>query len=93
MSSSTVFAAADRVPPAAARSRVLGRVTSVSGAQVNLSLGDIGAASDNDWATVGKFVGIISGRALIVGLISDVNEDLRPLTPKNERRAAWRGSN
>ncbi|MGH6675604.1 MAG: ATP-binding protein, partial [Xanthobacteraceae bacterium] len=57
------------------------------GARANLSLGEI-SATDDDWATVGKFVGIISGRALIIGLISDVNEDqlpLRDLRPVNER--------
>jgi len=54
---------------------LIGRVTSVSGAQANLSLTAISAASDDDQPTVGKFVGIVSGRALIVGLISEVNEE------------------
>ena len=34
------------------------------------------AANDDDQPTVGKFVGIVSGRALIVGLISEVNEEV-----------------
>ena len=55
---------------------LIGRVTSVSGARANLSLTAMTAASDDDQPTVGKFVGIVSGRALIVGLISEVNEEV-----------------
>jgi uncharacterized protein len=54
---------------------LIGRVTSVSGAQANLRLAGIAAASDADQPTVGKFVGIVSGRAVIVGLITEVHED------------------
>ena len=68
----------------------IGRVTSVSGAQVNLSLGDLSTAGESDGATVGKFVGIISGRALIIGLISDVHEDLRQLNPGERCRSIAR---
>src|SRR5580692_4189450 len=54
---------------------LIGRVTSVSGAQANLRLAGIATASDADQPTVGKFVGIVCGRAVIVGLITEVHED------------------
>ena len=54
---------------------LIGRVTSVSGAQAELRLAGISAASDADQPTVGKFVGIVSGRSVIVGLITEVHED------------------
>jgi DNA helicase HerA-like ATPase len=56
--------------------RVIGRINSISGAQASLKLSESPTAGDDERATVGKFVGIICGRALIIGLISEVNEDL-----------------
>jgi DNA helicase HerA-like ATPase len=55
--------------------RLIGRVTSVSGAQANLSLVEILGGRDDEQATVGKFVGIISGRSVVVGLILEVTQE------------------
>jgi DNA helicase HerA-like ATPase len=54
---------------------LIGRVAAVSGAQASIELNDRMAAGEP--ATVGKFVGLASGRALIIGLITEVNEQAR----------------
>jgi uncharacterized protein len=64
----------------------IGRVVSISGAKANLSLVGNSQAGDEDHTTVGKFVGIISGRSVIIGLISEVNEDIT-LIGHGERRS------
>jgi hypothetical protein len=57
----------------------IGRVTSVAGAQANVCLTRTGPAlSDDDRATVGKFVGILSGSAVIIGLVSEIDELSEP---------------
>jgi DNA helicase HerA-like ATPase len=54
----------------------LGRVLAVSGAQVTVGL-TATAPTDGTHATVGKFLGVISGGSIIVGMITEVGE--RPL--------------
>jgi DNA helicase HerA-like ATPase len=62
-------------PPRPAR-ETLGRVLAVSGAQVTVGL-STSAAAGGTRATVGKFLGVISGASVIVGMITDISE--RPL--------------
>jgi DNA helicase HerA-like ATPase len=53
----------------------VGRVTSVSGAQASVTLNQAPPQSpDGEQATVGKFVGIVSGGAIIIGVVSEINE-------------------
>src|SRR5258706_15735358 len=58
---------------------VIGRVTSISGGQAKITLGPSTSdrASDHH-ATVGKFLGIQTGVAVIIGLISAVDQDHDP---------------
>src|SRR5687767_2043937 len=62
-------------PPPAAQARpvreILGRVLAVSGAQVTIGLT---AAPSHQRATVGKFLGVISGASVIVGVITQIAE-------------------
>jgi DNA helicase HerA-like ATPase len=67
------------VPPAApvrAARETLGRVLAVSGAQITVGLIPPAPGSTSH-ATVGKYLGIVSGAAVIVGLITEISE--RPL--------------
>ena len=62
-------------PSAAAPRYAVGRVTSVSGAQASVTLNPAPPQSPNgEQATVGKFVGIVSGGAIIIGVVSEINE-------------------
>ncbi len=62
-------------PSAAAPRYAVGRVTSVSGAQASVTLNPAPPQSpDGEQATVGKFVGIVSGGAIIIGVVSEINE-------------------
>ena len=54
---------------------LIGRVASVSGGHATLSLAELPTASDDDQATVGKFVAIIANRAMVIGLISEVKQE------------------
>jgi DNA helicase HerA-like ATPase len=67
-------------PPSASPTRpsreTLGRVLAVSGAQVTVGLSATGNTGTR--ATVGKFLGVISGGSVIVGMITEVGE--RPLS-------------
>ena len=67
------------VPPAApvrVARETLGRVLAVSGSQITIGLIPPAPGSTSR-ATVGKFLGIVSGAAVIVGLITEISE--RPL--------------
>jgi DNA helicase HerA-like ATPase len=75
----------DASPPARA---LIGRVISVSGSQAALTLTGTSSSSDQEFATVGKFVGIVSGRTVIIGLISEVNESSRQATETERRHVA-----
>lgn len=77
--------------PSPAVRRLIGRVNSVSGSQASISLAEIPTDSDDDRATVGKFVGILCGRALIIGLVSEVNEALtQPVQAERVSRSVAR---
>src|SRR5436190_24274623 len=74
------------IPPAAtagATRETLGRVLGVSGAQITVGLTGTAPGSASR-ATVGKFLGVVSGSAVIVGLITEVLE--RPQREQDPRR-------
>ena len=56
----------------------VGRVTAISGAQATVTLQSAQdaarAAHPNDYATVGRFLGLVTGSTLIIGVISEINE-------------------
>jgi DNA helicase HerA-like ATPase len=54
---------------------LIGRVAAVGGAQASVELSD--RLTVGEPATVGKFVGLVCGRALIIGLITEVSEQPR----------------
>ncbi len=61
---------------APAARELIGRVTSISGAQAIVSLtGIVPGRRDDDHATVGRFLGILSGQVVIIGLISEIGEE------------------
>ena len=55
---------------------MIGRVVAVSGSQITVGL-SVTAPADGGRATVGKFLGIISGGIVTVGMITEISE--RPL--------------
>src|SRR5476649_1349053 len=59
--------------PARAPREALGRVVAVSGAQVTIGLTPTMPGSLSR-ATVGKFLGVVSGNTVIVGLITEIAE-------------------
>ena len=65
--------AASAAAPARAPRETLGRVLAVSGAQVTIGLTPLAPGSLSR-ATVGKFLGIVSGNTVIVGLITEISE-------------------
>ena len=60
-------------PPPANRN-LIGKVVAVGGAQVTVGLSQSAAAADAARATVGKFLGILSGASVIVGMITEISE-------------------
>jgi DNA helicase HerA-like ATPase len=67
-------------------SDMLGRVASVSGAQATVELGI--RALGTEKATVGKFVGLIAGTTLIVGMITEIGEQASPAGGQTARKVA-----
>ena len=65
--------AASPAAPARAPRETLGRVLAVSGAQVTIGLTPL-APGSLSCATVGKFLGVVSGNTVIVGLITEISE-------------------
>ncbi len=68
--------------PAAPRSEppLVGRVTSVTGSTAKIELNQTaGSAPDAMRATVGKFLGIVSKNAVVVGMVTEISE--QPRTP------------
>ncbi|HEX3939220.1 MAG TPA: DUF87 domain-containing protein [Xanthobacteraceae bacterium] len=66
-------------PAPASRAReAVGRVTAISGAQATVALQSgqdaHGNAHHADYATVGRFLGLVTGSTLIIGVISEINE-------------------
>src|SRR5690349_4401091 len=58
----------------AANRQVIGRLVAVSGAQVTVGISLGSSTADAARATVGKFLGIVSGSSLIVGMITEISE-------------------
>src|SRR5690348_387988 len=56
----------------------IGRIISISGAQATVTLAAAALCGDDDHATVGRFLAILSGPAMIIGLISELDEDQIP---------------
>jgi hypothetical protein len=76
-------------PPAAtprASRETLGRVLAVSGAQVTVGLSPA-APGSTARATVGKFLGVVSGGNIIIGLITETAE-----RPQREQDAHCRST-
>jgi DNA helicase HerA-like ATPase len=72
---------ASQIAPASSPVTVelIGRVTSISGGQAKVTLGpSTGDRASDRHATVGKFLGIQTGVAVIIGLISAVDQDGDP---------------
>jgi hypothetical protein len=68
-------------PPRPSSREVLGRVLAVSGSELTVGLNNV----TNARATVGKFLGIISGATVIVGMITEISE-----RPQREQDPACR---
>ena len=64
--------ARDARPPTASGPELHGRVVAVTGSQATVELNS--RVSTKEKATVGKFMGLMTGTALIVGMITDVVE-------------------
>jgi DNA helicase HerA-like ATPase len=64
---------AQAAPPIA--SELIGRVTSIAGAQAKVTLAAAPGRATDQHATVGRFLGIHSGAAVIIALISAVDQD------------------
>jgi DNA helicase HerA-like ATPase len=60
--------------PAATTRETLGRVMAVTGAQVTVGVTANQSAVELARATVGKFLGVVSGKAIIVGMITEISE-------------------
>jgi DNA helicase HerA-like ATPase len=72
-----MYASDMRSGPAPAQNEraIIGRVVSVAGAGATIELSQGGTRPhDTASATVGKFLGIVSGNSVIVGLVTDISE-------------------
>jgi DNA helicase HerA-like ATPase len=78
--------ARDMRPQPPGGSDILGRVASVSGAQATVELGI--RAHGTEKATVGKFVGLMAGTTLIVGMITEIGEQASPAGGQTARKIA-----
>jgi DNA helicase HerA-like ATPase len=64
-----------RAPAARAVEREsVGRVMSIGGSHAVIGLTAGGRATDREQATVGKFMGLMSGASMIIGLITEIGE-------------------
>ena len=79
-------------PPSAAAApaprALIGRVASISGAHAYLALVPTPSANEEEQATVGKFAGIVNGRSVIIGLISEVKEEFNQANTGERRSIA-----
>src|SRR5882672_7974499 len=71
--------------PANGKPELIGRVAAVSGAQSSVELLSQAAS---ETATVGKFMGLMTGRSLLIGLITEVDEQPLPGIPTTLRQMA-----
>ncbi len=69
------FPASETARGANATASLLGYIQSVHGSQASISLLPHGSGPSRAGATVGKFVKIHTGKALLIGLITDVDTD------------------
>jgi DNA helicase HerA-like ATPase len=68
---------------------LIGRVTSISGGQAKVTLGAAtGLRAIDNHATVGRFLGIQAGAAVIIGLISAIDQDGDPADTAGSRSKA-----
>src|SRR5664280_3666472 len=81
--------------PARAETDLIGRVVAVSGSQATVELNTRNAGGEHP--TVGKFMGMVAGKAVIIGLVTDIGEQamLAPasperISPTRSRRATLR---
>ena len=58
--------------PARAETDLIGRVVAVSGSQATVELNARNAGGEHP--TVGKFMGMVAGKAVIIGLVTDIGE-------------------
>src|SRR5690348_15940891 len=66
-------------PSASPAAELVGRVTSISGGQAKISLtASVGVRAIDSQPTVGRFLGIQSGAALIIVMISAVEQEPGP---------------
>ena len=56
----------------------IGRVISISGAQASIALTVGRSLTDKAQAKVGKFIGILSGKAIVIGLVTEITEQSHP---------------
>jgi uncharacterized protein len=68
----TPLARDPRMTPMTTRSESIGRVVGVNGSQATVELSSRAAVGDNP--TVGKFMGLTTGKSVIIGLITEVAE-------------------
>ena len=66
--------ARERPAASPANRNLIGRVLAVGGAQVTVGLTPAPGATDAARATVGKFLGILSGASIIIGMITEISE-------------------
>ena len=71
--------------PSGTAPELIGRVAAVGGAQASVELQ---ARTTGETATVGKFMGLIAGRVLIIGLITEVAEQAHPGAAATLRKMA-----
>ncbi len=63
-----------RDPQPAAGRLPIGKVIAVGGAQVTIGLSTTAGLADGSRATVGKFLGVLSGATTIIGMITEISE-------------------
>src|SRR5450756_2457949 len=74
--------------PARAAADLVGRVVAVSGSQATVELNARNAGGEHP--TVGKFMGMVAGKAVIIGLVTDIGEQamLAPAGGQTFRKVA-----
>src|SRR5689334_1344492 len=61
----------------------IGRVVAVTGSTASI---EIVPRSFGEQATVGKFVGVVAAKALLVGMVTEVKEECTGAATRTERR-------
>jgi DNA helicase HerA-like ATPase len=76
MDTSTAHHAQSAHTPARSGFDLIGRVAAVSGSQATIELTARGISGEHP--TVGKFMGMVAGKAMIIGLVTDISEQAMP---------------